>query len=43
MNKILIASLCGVFIALSTGVSALRTAPALYEAELIFPLESWHN
>jgi predicted neuraminidase len=43
MNKIIIFVLCGAFFALSTGASVLRNTPALYQAELIFPLESWHN
>jgi len=43
MKKILIAPLCGALLAVLTVAPAQRTAPASYEAELIFPLESWHN
>ena len=43
MNKTLLTILLGIGLALPLNVSAQRNTPAFYEAELIFPLEHWHN
>lgn len=43
MTRILIACLCGLVLALCGGASPRPDAPAVYDAELIFPLEHWHN
>jgi predicted neuraminidase len=43
MKNPIIAFLIGLTLIVSTGASLQRTSPAFYQAELIFPLESWHN
>ena len=43
MNKIPIACLTGLLLIVSTGASLQPGAVAFYHAELIFPLENWHN
>src|SRR5258705_6317076 len=43
MNKIIIACISALFLAPCTGASLHPGATAFYQAELIFPLESWHN
>ena len=43
MNKSAIACLFGLLLTLTAGASRQRGATAFYEAELIFPLEHWHN
>jgi len=43
MKKIIITALCVIFPALSSVASVQSSAPVSYQAELIFPLESWHN
>ena len=43
MSKIIAMSLTGLLLVLTAGASAQRSTAAFYQAELIFPLESWHN
>ena len=43
MNRIPVACLCGLLLILSSGAWPRSGAPAFYDAELIFPLEHWHN
>lgn len=43
MNKLFLTSLCGLVLLLSNGASRPRGAAAIYDSELIFPLEHWHN
>src|ERR1044072_2176496 len=43
MSKSIMASVFALLLTLLPGVSAQRRVPAFYEAELIFPLEHWHN
>jgi hypothetical protein len=43
MNKIIIAYLCAILLVVSAGASVQHSSPPFHEAELIFPLESWHN
>lgn len=43
MNKIILACFTGLLLTVSTGASFQRSAAAFYHAELIFPLENWHN
>ena len=43
MKKIIIAFLSAVLLTLPAGASLKRGEAAFYEAELIFPLEHWHN
>jgi predicted neuraminidase len=43
MNKILIAYLSTILLAVSTAGSVQRNSKPFHEAELIFPLENWHN
>jgi predicted neuraminidase len=43
MNKIATACLFGLLLTLTAGASRQRVAAPFYEAELIFPLEHWHN
>src|SRR6266498_764283 len=43
MNKITNTCLVVILLALLAGASVKSAAPVLYDAELIFPLEHWHN
>src|SRR5712672_2851288 len=43
MNKFIIACLSCLLLTLSTGASLQPGAHPFYQAELIFPLENWHN
>ena len=43
MIRILVSCVAASVLAVSMGVAAQRSTAALHEAELIFPLESWHN
>jgi predicted neuraminidase len=43
MSKIIVMCLSGLLLVLTASVSAQRSTAAFHEAELIFPLESWHN
>ena len=43
MNKIIVGCLTVLTLTLSAGASLLLPAAPFYQAELIFPLESWHN
>jgi predicted neuraminidase len=43
MSKVIVACLSGLVLVLWTGASAQRGARPFHVAELVFPLESWHN
>src|SRR5438105_7593037 len=43
MSKSILASFFALLLTLLASVSGQRSVPPLYEAELIFPLEHWHN
>src|SRR2546426_677917 len=43
MNKIIVACLTVLMLTLCAGASLQPGAPPFYQAELIFPLENWHN
>src|ERR1044071_10160314 len=43
MKKIVIAFLTGILLTLPASATLERDAAVFYEAELIFPLEHWHN
>src|SRR5439155_26941544 len=43
MKNLIIGSLIGLFLTVGTGASLQPGAVAFYQAELIFPLENWHN
>ena len=43
MNKLYLTSFCGLLLLLSIGASRQRGAVPIYDSELIFPLEHWHN
>ena len=43
MKHLIIACLFGLLLTVGTGASLQPGAPAFYQAELIFPLENWHN
>src|SRR5215216_705274 len=43
MDKIIIAFLSGLLLTPPASAPPQRAAPAFYKAELIFPLEHWHN
>ncbi|HTF37697.1 MAG TPA: neuraminidase (sialidase)-like protein, partial [Blastocatellia bacterium] len=43
MKNPIIACLIGLMLIVSTGASLQPGKSAFYQAELIFPLESWHN
>jgi predicted neuraminidase len=43
MKPTLLLLLCGFLLATQAGASGQRRAAVIYESELIFPLEHWHN